>query len=78
MGTDPLVLAGDAAEILEQMGMVACGRRRSGVVTIECWVQASGQRYFLRQEVRDPTISAQALAETCALKLRAELARGEG
>lgn len=34
---DPLVLAGDAAAILEDHGFVACGKRQDGITKVEFW-----------------------------------------
>ena len=68
-----LELAGDAAVIIEEMGLglTAVARLRDGVVTLECWGVARHRPVVIRHEVTDEGISAQALAEVCAAELRA-------
>ena len=39
---DLLKLASDAAEALEKHGYTACGRKRDGVVTLDCFGQKDG------------------------------------
>lgn len=44
--TDALVLAGDAAEMLESYGLVACGRRKDGETHLDVWTR-DGRAYAL-------------------------------
>jgi hypothetical protein len=44
--TDALVLAGDAAEMLERYGLVACGRRKDGETHLDLWTR-DGRSYQL-------------------------------
>lgn len=44
--TDALVLAGDAAEMLERYGLVACGRRKDGETHLDLWTR-DGRAYQL-------------------------------
>ena len=69
---DRLILAGDAAEILDKLGISAYGKRADGRVTIDGWAQAEGKRIAFSYEV-DEDLSAQELAERCVVKVRAAL-----
>jgi hypothetical protein len=40
---DLLKLAGDAAAILEERGIVACGRKKDGQVTLDCWIHVENR-----------------------------------
>lgn len=54
---DLLVLAGDVADALEAHGLVACGRRRDGVTTIDFW-GPSGSRFRLRLTGEETRVDA--------------------
>ena len=69
---DRLILAGDAAEILDKLGINAYGKRADGRVTIDGWAEAEGKRIAFSYEV-DEDLSAQELAERCIVKVRAAL-----
>lgn len=48
MSEDLLVLAGDAAAMLERHGFVACGRREGGRTRVEFWTKdGSTYKYVL-------------------------------
>jgi hypothetical protein len=74
---DRLILAGDAAAILERHGVSAYGKRADGRVTIDGWAHASGKRIAFSYEV-DEDVSADELADRCMAKVRAALGGGEG
>lgn len=59
---DKLKLAGLAAELLEQMGFVAVGRLKAGVVWLELWRDGNAMRY----ELSDAIVSPESLARACA------------
>jgi len=63
-----LKIAGEVAEVLDEMGFVSVARLSEGVVTLECW-EPKGTR-VVRQVVDDPRIPKHALAEMCAAALR--------
>jgi len=63
-----LKIAGDAAQVLDEMGFVSVARLRDGIVTLECWERGSSR--MVRQIVDDPRIPTQALADLCAAALR--------
>lgn len=69
---DRLILAGDAANILDKLGISAYGKRAEGRVTIDGWAHSNGKRIAFSYEV-DEDISAQELAERCMEKVRAAL-----
>ena len=56
-----LRLAGEAAEVLEQMGFTAVGRLKSGYVWLELWRDGTAMRY----ELSAAEVSPRALAEAC-------------
>ncbi len=59
MGTsDRLKTAGEAAELLEQMGYVSVARMRDGIVTLECWERTGGR--VLRHVIEDDNLTHQA------------------
>lgn len=66
---DRLILAGDAAAILERLGINAYGKRADGRVTIDGWAHAEGKRVAFSYEV-DEDVSADELAARCAAKVR--------
>jgi hypothetical protein len=69
---DRLILAGDAAEILDKLGISAYGKRADGRVTIDGWARANDKRIAFSYEV-DEDITPQELAERCMQKVRAAL-----
>jgi len=73
---DLLILAGDAAAILDRLGINAYGKRADGRVTIDGWAQANGKRIAFSYEVDEET-SPNELAERCVAKVRAAIAGGE-
>ncbi len=72
MALDRLKLAGDAAEILDRLGINAYGKRADGRVTIDGWATANGKRVAFSYEV-DRDATAEELAEACAAKVREAL-----
>ncbi len=66
---DRLILAGDAAAILDRLGINAYGKRADGRVTIDGWAHANGKRIAFSYEV-DEDLSPDELAERCAAKVR--------
>lgn len=72
MATDRLILAGDAAAILDRVGISAYGKRADGRVTIDGWANSNGKRIAFSYEV-DEDVSAEVLAERCMSKVRAAL-----
>jgi hypothetical protein len=69
---DRLILAGDAAQILDRLGISAYGKRAEGRVTIDGWAHANGKRIAFSYEVDEDT-TAEELAERCMVKVRAAL-----
>lgn len=67
---DFLALAGDAACLLDDMGFVAVARKKDGVVTLELWGEADGKRIGMRRVVADDKLTAEQLADACAIALR--------
>lgn len=61
MTTDLLVLAGDAAELLEQHGLVACGRRENGATRVDFWTR-TGKTYRYDLTDEDETVEAVVVA----------------
>ncbi len=74
---DRLILAGDAAEILDRLGISAYGKRADGRVTIDGWANSNGKRIAFSYEV-DEDITAEELAERCMDKVRRAFAGGGG
>jgi hypothetical protein len=72
---DKLILASDAAAILERLGVSAYGKRADGRVTIDGWAHDSGKRIAFSYEV-DEDVTADVLAERCMAKVREALAKG--
>jgi hypothetical protein len=66
---DRLILAGDAAAILDRLGISAYGKRADGRVTIDGWAHANGKRIAFSYEVDEDT-SPDELAERCVAKVR--------
>ena len=66
---DRLILAGDAADILDKLGISAYGKRADGRVTIDGWAHANGKRIAFSYEV-DEDLSADELAQRCVAKVR--------
>ena len=71
---DRLILAGDAAEILDKLGVSAYGKRADGRVTIDGWAHDEGKRIAFSYEV-DEDVTAEELAERCMAKVREALAQ---
>jgi hypothetical protein len=69
---DRLILASDAAEILDRLGIAAYGKRADGRVTLDGWAHANGRRIAFSYEV-DEDVSPQELADRCLAKVRAAL-----
>ena len=69
---DRLILAGDAAAILDKLGVAAYGKRADGRVTIDGWAHGNGKRIAFSYEV-DRDCSAHELAEHCLAKVRTAL-----
>ncbi len=61
-GNDLLVLAGEAAAVLETHGFVACGRRQDGVTTLDFWGR-DGKRFRLKLTGREHSVDA--LVQVC-------------
>jgi hypothetical protein len=78
--SERLKVAGDAAVLIEEMGLgiTAVARLSDGVVTLECWGASSSRHYVLRQVVTDPPGTASALAERCVAEMRAAIAKEGG
>jgi len=71
---DRLILAGDAAEILDRLGVSAYGKRADGRVTIDGWAHDQGKRIAFSYEV-DEDVTPKELAERCMAKVREALAQ---
>ena len=69
---DRLVLAGDAAAILDRLGVSAYGKRADGRVTLDGWANQNGKRVAFSYEV-DEDVSAEELASRCLAKIRESL-----
>ena len=69
---DRLILAGDAAAILDRLGISAYGKRADGRVTLDGWADAKGKRIAFSYEV-DEDSSPEELAERCLAKVRTAL-----
>jgi len=67
---DRLVVASEAAFLLEKMGWVACGRKKDGVVTVDVWVPQNGGTKLVRYEVDRDDYTPQTLAAACAVLIR--------
>jgi len=76
MVLDRLKLAGDAAEILDRLGISAYGKRADGRVTLDGWATANGKRIAFSYEV-DQDVTAEELADACAAKVREALGGSE-
>jgi len=68
--SERLKTAGEAAELLEEMGYVSVARLCDGVVTLECWERTRVSGRMIRQIVDDEAITKRLLAETCAAAFR--------
>lgn len=68
--SERLKIAGDAAEILEEMGFVSVARLRGGVVTLECWERTDAPARMVRHVVDDVSATSDVLARACASALR--------
>lgn len=69
---DRLILAGDAAAILDRLGISAYGKRADGRVTLDGWANDGKKRIAFSYEV-DDDCSAETLAERCLAKVRAAI-----
>ena len=67
MPIDLLVIAGDASEILERHGFVACGRRENGVARVDFWSREDGAayRHELRPASDDRELSVDEVVAAC-------------
>ena len=72
---DRLILAGDAAEILDRLGVSAYGKRADGRVTIDGSAHDGSKRIAFSYEV-DEDVTAEELADRCMAKVREALAQG--
>lgn len=72
MATDLLVLAGDASEILERHGFVACGRRENGVARVDFWTR-DGKYY--RHELNGAEHDVDAIVAACLAVAGVDVAR---
>jgi hypothetical protein len=70
---DRLVIAGDAAAILDRLGVSAYGKRADGRVTIDGWATQDGKRVAFSYEV-DEDLTADELASRCIAQIRKSLA----
>jgi len=61
---DLLVVAGQASEVLERHGLVACGRRQNGVARVDFWAH-DGRAWQL--EVNDAQSTEDVVAACLAL-----------
>jgi hypothetical protein len=68
--SERLKIAGEAAELLEEMGFVSVARLREGVVTLECWDRLGKPPKMVTHVVDEETITKQILADACAGALR--------
>jgi hypothetical protein len=62
MPTDLLVIAGNASEVLERHGFVACGRRENGVARVDFWTH-DGRSY--RHELSGDTLTVDEVVAAC-------------
>jgi hypothetical protein len=69
---DRLVLAGDAAAILDRLGVSAYGKRADGRVTIDGWATQNGKRIAFSYEV-DEDVTPEELASRCITQIRESL-----
>jgi hypothetical protein len=67
---DRLVVASEAAFLLEKMGFVACGRKKDGIVTVDVWVPGKTGTQLVRYEVDHDQYTPQTLAAACAITIR--------
>ncbi len=67
---DRLLVASEAAFVLERMGFVACGRKKDGVVTVDVWSQTPRGTELVRYEVDRDDYTPETLAAACAVTLR--------
>ncbi len=70
MAVDRLKLAGDAAEILDRLGISAYGKKADGRVTLDGWASAGGKRIAFSYEVDEDDLSPEEIAERCHAKVR--------
>jgi hypothetical protein len=74
--SERLRVAGEAAELLEEMGFTSVARLREGVVTLELWKVIGREQRILRHVVAGETTAA-GLAELCSATFQTSVARGE-
>ena len=67
--TDPLIIAGEAAAILEAHGLVSCARRKNGVVTVDSWVPRGDETLSFSHVVEEFERDPRALADACLAEL---------
>jgi hypothetical protein len=68
--SERLKIAGEAAELLEEMGFVSVARLRDGIVTLECWDRLGKPPKMVTHVVDEEAITKQLLASACAGALR--------
>ena len=68
--SERLKIAGEAAELLEEMGFVSVARLRDGIVTLECWDRAGTPPKMVTHTVDEEAITKHLLANACAGALR--------
>jgi len=71
-------VAGDAAEILEGMGFTAIARMSEGTIELDYWCLIGKKSRGFRHVIDSDPVSARALAEVCAVELRARIAGVDG
>lgn len=70
--SDPFVAAGEAAQLLEDMGFVAVAKKADGRITLECF-RRDGSAHGVRMFVPEETVDPSELAEQC----RVAMAQGD-
>jgi hypothetical protein len=77
MAVDLLVLGGEAAAALEEMGYVAVARKRDGVVTVEVRKLVGTRQYVMSHVLDDPSVPLTELVTRCDAEFRAALSLHE-
>lgn len=68
--SERLKIAGEAAELLEEMGFVSVARLSEGVVTLECWDRAGTPPKMVSHVVDEDEVTKRQLVGACAGALR--------
>jgi hypothetical protein len=68
LSNDPFVAAGEAAQLLEDMGFVAVAKKADGRITLECF-RRDGAAHGVRMFVPEATVDPSELAEQCRLAM---------